>query len=245
MYVSKRSTQRFCSNKCQHEWQQENTQFKNKRFQGGHILCELCGKEFVVGKYVFGNNRHHFCSLECRKKWYANVYSKSPEWRDESRKRAVKLLTQNPVVTQTKPQRIVNSILEGMGVEFRNEEPFVYYSVDNYLLESNLIIEVMGDYWHTSPIKYHECTNDRQRHIVSRDKAKHTYIKEYYGIEILYLWESDINNRPEVCTALIEQYILSCGNLTNYHSFNYSLCDGKLAINNCLIVPHQSIQIAC
>ena len=245
MYVSKKSTQRFCSNECQNAWQRGNIQFKNKRFKGSYVICESCGKRFIVGKYVLNSGRHHFCSSECRQKWYRDVYSKSPEWREESRKRAAMSLVQNPVVTQTKPQRIVNSILKDMGVEYRNEEAFVYYSIDNYLPELNLAIEVMGDYWHTSPLKYQECVNDRQRHILSRDKAKHTYLKEYYGIEILYLWETDINNRPEVCAALIEQYISSGGCLSNYHSFNYSLCDGVLSINESLIIPYQSTRIAC
>ena len=36
-----------------------------------------------------------------------------------------------------------------MGIKFENEYNCKYYSIDNYLLEYNLMIECMGTYWHT------------------------------------------------------------------------------------------------
>ena len=244
-YVSKKSTQRFCSTECQHRWQLGNTGFKNPKFQGGVVVCTNCGKEFLLGKYKL-NNKRHFCSNQCRQDWYANVWSQSVEWKDESRKRAARTLSKNTITTQTKPQLVVNSILEKMDINYRNEEPFVYYSIDNYIPEHNLAIEVMGDYWHSSPLRYSDKINDKQRHIISRDKAKHTYIKKYYNIEILYLWESDIIKRPNLCSSLIELYINNSGVLTNYHSFNYNLdSNGQLTLNDKIIYPFQEQKIAC
>lgn len=210
------------------------------------MSCENCGKVFLLGKYKLENGKHHFCSAECRQGWYSNVWSQSGEWREESKKRAVRILSNNKIGTQTKPQLIVNNMLDHLSVAYRNEEPFTYYSVDNYLPEYRLIIEVMGDYWHSSPLKYPEMINDKQRHIVARDKAKHTYIKNQYGIEILYLWETDILKFPKLCSDLISLYTLSCGCLENYHSFNYHMdeCE-NLVINRDIIYPHQERQIAC
>lgn len=247
MFISKKSRKRFCSSKCQNIWQQGNTGLNNKRFRGNYVKCESCGKEFLVGKYVFESGRKHFCSSDCRRNWYSNVWSQSDEWKNASRIRAVNILNNNPVITQTRPQIIANDLLAELNVIYRNEEPFVYFSVDNYLPDFNLAIEVMGDYWHSSPLKYPDIVNDRQRHIISRDKAKHTYIKNYFGFEILYLWEGDLINRPDVCHSLIEKYISSGGKLENYHSFNYSIDDGVIKLNSEIIHSHQDIgqKIAC
>lgn len=210
------------------------------------MQCENCGKRYLIGKYKLEDGRHHFCSAECRRDWYSNVWSQSDEWKEESRKRAVRILNSNAISTQTKPQIAVNSILDNLSVAYRNEEPFVYYSIDNYLTEYKLAIEVMGDYWHSSPLKYPEKINDKQKHIISRDKAKHAYIKNHHGIEILYLWESDILKRPDLCTALISLYISNKGRLDNYHSFNYNTDDcGEIILNPDIIYPYQERQIAC
>jgi len=168
MYLSKKSTKRFCSNECQHIWQQGNTGFKNSRFKGGYVVCETCKKEFLVGQYIYESGRHHFCSQECRQAWYANVWSQSDDWRNESRIRAASLMKTNKVTAQTRPQVLVNEFLEEMNIPYINEKTYDYYSVDNYLIDQNLIIEVMGDYWHSSPLKYVEKINDKQRHIISR-----------------------------------------------------------------------------
>ena len=247
MYLSKRSTQRFCSNECQHNWQSSNTGFNNKKFQGGYVKCESCGKEFIVGKYVLNSGRKHFCSAACRQEWYSTIWSQSEDWRLKSRERAVHILQNNPTTTQTRPQVIANTLLEELEISYRNEEPFTYYSIDNYLPEFDLAIEVMGDYWHSSPFKYTLPLNERQRHIVSRDKAKHTYLKNYYGIEVLYLWESDLLKRPEVCSKLIRHYIESGGIIQNYHSFNYSVVGDTLKLNDVTVHPYQEgcIETAC
>lgn len=118
------------------------------------MQCENCGERYLVGKTILENGRHHFCSKQCRQYWYSNAWSQSDEWKEESRRRAVSLLNNNIASTQTKPQVVVNNILDNLSIAYRNEEPFVYYSIDNYLTEYELAIEVMGDYWHSSPLKY-------------------------------------------------------------------------------------------
>ena len=242
-YVSKKSTQRFCSRECQNQWQIGNTGFQNKRFEGGLLNCKFCGKEFLVGKYKYDDGKDHFCSAQCRRDWYSSVWSQSNEWKEASRKRAVQILSTKPAITQTKPQIKLNEILDELGIRYINEQSFVYYSIDNYLPDYNLAIEVMGDYWHSSPLKYTDKINDKQKHIVSRDKAKHTYISKQYGIEILYLWESDIIKNKSVCSSLIQKYINQNGVLANYHSFNYFIENNQLSIKDKLIIPRQ--QIAC
>lgn len=97
----------------------------------------------------------------------------------------------------------------------------------------------MGDFWHCNPLKYIDTFNPIQTKRIPKDKAKHTYIKNNHNIEILYLWEDDIYNRPYLCKRLIKQYIESKGILTNYHSFNYYIKNNKLLLNENVIIPYQ------
>lgn len=136
----------------------------------------------------------------------------------------------------SKPQLIVNRILDEIGIKYIREYPLDFYSIDNYLVNENLIIEVQGDYFHASPLKYN-APSSRQIGQVGKDKAKHTFIYNKYGIEILYIWEKDTYQREDVCKALIELYIKNKGLLQNYNSFNYYLEDGELKITSDIIIP--------
>lgn len=236
-----KSDQRFCSDKCQNIWQTKQTGINNIRFTRIKIKCEYCGNEYYVKKYK-EFSQHNFCSQECRKKWYAEIFSQSDSWKEESRKRAVKILENKQLGTNTKPQQIVNNILDDLNVLYVNEKGFKYYAVDNYLVNNDLIIEVMGDFWHCNPKKYSSGNNyDVHKKRIPRDKAKHTYFKKYYDIEILYIWEDDIYNNLDVCVMLIKKYIEQNGVLQNYHSFNYHIENGCLVLNDNIITPYQDV----
>lgn len=138
---------------------------------------------------------------------------------------------------QTKPQKIVNDLLDDISIPYENEYACKYYSIDNYLLEDNLMIEVMGDYFHANPNKF-KTINDMQFNDIIRDKSKRTYIKRYYKINMLYLWEHDINNNIKMIEELIRKYIYNGGILDEYNSFNYILKDHKICIRNKKIKPY-------
>jgi hypothetical protein len=242
MHVSKKSTQRFCSDKCQNKWQSQQVGFLNKKCTKQCTNCDFCGKEFLIKKYKLNDGSSHFCSKECRQKWYSTVWSQSENWKEESRKRQASILKDYSVVTLTKPQVIINDILNNMNINFINEKDFVYYSVDNYLKDYDLIIEVMGDYWHASPIKYKQL-NDLQKKNVRRDKAKHSFLLDNYHIEVLYLWEKDIINNLMLCRNIINTYINNDGKMDNYHSFNYELVDDQLLLKSNIIIPYQDMEI--
>ena len=142
----------------------------------------------------------------------------------------------------SKPQMILNNLLDTMNIAYEREYPLKYYSIDNYLKENNLMIEVQGDYWHSNPLKYNKSLNEIQARGIKKDKAKHTYVKKYFNIEILYLWENDIIKNLDICKQLIQLYINSNGNLSNYHSFNYYLdAANKLCLKDDIIIPYQNM----
>ena len=240
MHVSKKSTQRFCSDECQRVWQTQQVGLLNHRCTKKIINCDYCGKEFLIKNYKLNDGASHFCSKECRKEWYAQFWSQQDDWKEESRKRQAKRLKNYTNITLTKPQILVNQMLEEDNIQYQNEKEFIYCSVDNYLINSNLIIEVMGDYWHSNPIKYNEM-NEMQRKNVRRDKAKHSFLLSKYNIEILYLWEKDILSNPLLCKSLISTYINNNGILKNYHSFNYEMVDNQLSLKSNLIIPYHDM----
>lgn len=237
--TTKCNSKRFCCVECQHEWQKTITGKLNPRCTCIDKKCGWCGKEILVKKYKIDKFQHLFCSIECKREWYGNVFSQTDEWKEESKIRAVKILSRGCISTDTKPQLLINSLLDNMYVKYENEKNFKYYAMDNYLPEYNLIIEVMGDYWHCSPLKYTpDSMNDVHKKRIKQDKAKRTYTKKYYGIDILYLWEHDINNNIELCRLLIKRYIDNKGKLSNYNSFNYHITNGKLIKNRKIILPY-------
>ena len=237
--VSKKSTKRFCSNDCQHQWQRKQVGELNPRYTGVKVTCENCGKEYSVRLYKTKNGQHLFCSTACRQSWFSNVYSQSQDCRNRSRECAINLLSSGKFNTLSKPQVIINNILDELNIKYENEKDCNYYAIDNYLPDSNLMIEVMGDFWHCNPIKNSVAKSKIQQRNIPRDKSKHSYIKKYYGIEILYLWEKDINEHPYLCKRLIKEYIKNKGVLPNYHSFNYYIKNNQLNLRNKLIIPYQ------
>lgn len=243
--VSKKSTQRFCSIQCQGKWQSTQVGDLNPRSNKIQCSCTYCNKPIKVQPCNYNNYENHFCDENCRKKWYAEVFSQNEEWKEQSKKRAISILSNGLINTATKPQIMINKLLDNMNISYRNEENFVYYSIDNYLYDYNLAIEVMGDFWHSNPQKYlYDELKDIQRKRIPKDKAKHTYMINQYGINILYLWESDIYENIDVCEKLIKNYIDNNGTLDDYHSFNYFIHKDELMLKSNLIIPYQEINAA-
>lgn len=77
-----------------------------------------------------------------------------------------------------------------------------------------------------------------QKKDIIRDKRKKTYIKKYYNIDILYLWEQDIKSSPILCESLIHMYINNNGILPDYNSYNYSLINNKVTLNKNIQNPY-------
>ena len=103
----------------------------------------------------------------------------------------------------------------------------------------------MGDYWHTSPLRYNKdkyLISKLQQRGLQHDKQKHTYIRNHLNIEILYLWEYDIDNNPVMCEELIKLYIKRNGILPNYHSFNWKYSNDVLHLNKKTIIPYQDMK---
>ena len=238
--------QKFCCPECYVEYKNKNTKkitrcckFCNKEFSTYHktkifcnrtcasqyksqqhsvkCTCDYCQKEFSMVINQYNHNINHYCSKECK----------------------YKAILQNKV---SKIQIIINEVLSELQINFINEEVFFFFYVDNYLNENNLIIENMGKYWHCTPWDNKDI-NETQYENIRRDKAKRTFIKNQFDIDILYLWEDDINNNIELCKQLILLYINNHGKIPNYNSFNYCLVNDKIQLKEELLYPYQEQEL--
>lgn len=248
----------YCSKECY--WKDKTNKMEkgkdNPCYNRIETECTNCGKLISVipfdynKKNSFGDN-HNFCSQKCyweyRSKYYVGDKHTQVEFTEEMRERLryarIKSL-QSQDRLDTKIQLKVNKLLEDNCIEYVREYNVEYYSIDNYLTKYNLMIEVMGDYWHSNPTKYNDKRyqiNQKQYDGIHRDKIKHSYVKNHYNIDILYLWEYDINNNEKLCEKLILEYIKKNGILENYNSFNYSILNDQLHINNHIIKSYQEM----
>ena len=199
------------------------------------IKCDQCGIDIGLTPNNASNQEHYFCSRKCMGKWRSEnlsgenspIFGRADEiWTEEMRKDAAiraieRLKGLNFSKKPTKPQLIINELLKTININYNNEYDCKYYLIDNYLIDYNLMIEVQGNFFHCNPVMNLE--NSRKTKIIGKDTAKHTYVKKYKNIEVLYLWEKDILESLDKCKSLIIKYINNNVILDNYHYYNYTL----------------------
>lgn len=243
-----------CKEHIKHKPNGKNSMFYNRMV----VNCSYCGKEIEVipakanKTNKFGDS-HNFCSQECYWKFRSMYYcgEKSAmyqhEYTDEQRnnlsKGVVKRL-QKTDRTNTKIQLAINKVLDELNISYKREFALDFYSCDNFLSDYNLIIEVMGDYWHGNPLKYNAnkyCLNAIQSKTILKDKQKRGYIKKHYGYSVLNLWEIDIEQQLDKCKEIIKLYVRNKGILKDYNSFNYSFKNNILTLNQNMITPYQDM----
>lgn len=251
----------YCSQECY--WSHKPMTVKRGKDNHQYIRiktkCTCCNKEIEVTPYdynvknSYGDN-HNFCSKECYWKYRSKYYigNKSSAYNITFTKERLEKMRQTIIKNSrsskrfdSKIQLIINKLLDKHHICYEREYIIKYYAIDNYLIDSGLMIEVMGDYWHTSPRKYNKdkyMINEMQQKGLQHDKQKYTYIKKHNHIEILYLWEYDIEHNLDMCEALILKYVNSNGHLDNYHSFNWNYENNTLSLNKDLIIPYQDMK---
>jgi len=183
----KSSTQIMCSIQCQGKWQSktligENANNFNKdiTLDERTVNCDWCGIETILTPSRI-NSEHHFCSHECSRAWLSKHYVNTDENIERQRKLTTNMLESGILNNKiTKPQIIINELLNNMNITYINEKGFKYYNVDNYLVNDNLVIEVMGTFYHQDPRFYDKINYEDRYKTIIRDKAKHTYFKKYY-----------------------------------------------------------------
>ncbi|QNT72387.1 hypothetical protein FTE28_05860 [Bacillus licheniformis] len=236
---------RFCSRKCKGDYESENKSGANnpnyvKRYT---ISCGWCGKTLKRTAAYLKSRNMNFCNKDCRNNWHSEVYVKQQDVINRNRKILLSNLTNGKIsFTESKPQVIIDKLLNTKEIKFEKEKVLGKWSVDLFLTNYNLLIEINGGFWHADNRYYKNINYDIQLKRIKYDKRKNTYLrnKKYY---VLYLWEDDIYNNIRLCEKLIDDFINNKGKLMNYHSFNYSLKKDELTLKNEIIRPYMEWSI--
>lgn len=231
----------YCSVDCHNKHTKEAGLFKNEnhpRYNRKETYCSNCGKKITVRAYKLNEQNRYgenllFCNKKCknefRSKYYVGdkscnyKYMKNPE-----NKEKISAIAKQGILTAlkkgirfTKPHKKINELLLNNNFGFDNEKSIMGFSIDIYLKDFDLYIEIMGDYYHSNPLFY-EINNltKPQINTLKKDIKKFNCVCKRHPI--LYLWENDIKNNIELCENLIKEYIKNDGVLQNYHSFNFN-----------------------
>lgn len=109
----------------------------------------------------------------------------------------------------TAPERKFKAILNKLGFAYIQQYIVGYYTVDFYLLDYDLYVEIDGDYWHGHPVKF-TVLNDMQKRNKHRDSSKNTYMKNRNKLMIRF-WENDLNcNEEYVVEQLLATIQFKC-----------------------------------
>ena len=113
---------------------------------------------------------------------------------------------------ESKPERIVREFLEENLIDYKQEHQIELNSkwyFDFHVVNTNLLIEVQGDYWHCNPKIFKKPLNEFQQWSKRRDFAKMDYAKRF-GFVVAWIWEDDIKNNLEETKKYILRRIEEC-----------------------------------
>jgi len=103
----------------------------------------------------------------------------------------------------TKPELKMKEILNELNIPFEHQFRLCRYLFDFHILNTNILIEVDGDYYHGNPEKYSNL-NETQQKVKQKDIIKDKVAKTNNFI-LLRFWESNIlNNKENVKNCIIE-----------------------------------------
>jgi G:T-mismatch repair DNA endonuclease (very short patch repair protein) len=180
--------------------------------------CLYCGAEMKVKASVNEEGNGKFCSRSCSAKYnmeHADLKNKLSEGHrrffetEEGKLKRIEMGIKGCLAAreghETYIEKTIREVLDRIGVVYESQKPMYYWVCDFYLPDYDLVIEVMGDYWHCNPSIYKE-PDQIQRRNIRRDKGKRAYLQKC-GHRYLELWESDINNQIPLCIYQIYRAI--------------------------------------
>lgn len=102
-------------------------------------------------------------------------------------------------------EQFVMDILDECKIDYIYNKNLGPYKPDFQIINTNIIIEVQGDYYHCNPLVYGDGPKDEiQIKHVLRDYYKKCYFLSR-GYKIIEIWELDINKNPDKVKNIIEQ----------------------------------------
>lgn len=190
----------FCCKECKQKWESENWCGENNpNYSGGNIIkiCLCCNKYFEVPKHR--ENTAKYCSRECKDKYLKDVISKTPEFIELHKNIGIQCML-NQKTKYTKPELLTEQYLIDKNINYIFQYGmYDKFVVDFYLPDNDIIIEVLGDYWHGNPNEYgndKKPLTEKQIKNKNRDEYREEFLTNK-GHSVHMIWESDIYNNIE------------------------------------------------
>ncbi len=205
----------FCNSSCYGEWRSKNiTGEKTHNYKEKvKYNCDCCKKEiFLYPSRIKNKNKNIFCSKECKNNWESINFQGSQNPHYTGGEIQCICLNCNKVYTIRKYRKniskycckqcknehlknVISEYLEKNNIEYISQHPmYDRFVVDFYLPKLDIIIEVLGDYWHGHPDTYGENKKpltDKQKINKKKDNFKESFLKEN-GHTVYMIWERDI-----------------------------------------------------
>lgn len=131
-------------------------------------------------------------------------YWSDQKHRDEQRLRRTMYMKTSQRNTPSKLETSFKSVLTKLNIDFECQFDIEGLNYDFHILNTNVLIEVDGDFWHSNPLYYKEPIYEVQKHNFKHDLIKNDIaIRNNYTL--LRFWETDINtNLKDVVKKLLE-----------------------------------------
>lgn len=130
-------------------------------------------------------------------------------WYNLSDEEKYKLIQKRVKFTETKIENKVSETLDKLNIPHSKQYWINKKSYDIIITNTNILIEVNGDFWHANPIDYKE--NDILPHPFKSVTAKELWEKdlekkklaESKGYKIIYIWEKELKENKDNLLDLI------------------------------------------
>lgn len=186
-------------------------------------------KEYYEWLYEYMLNTYGKGSLSNKNgglnKFYGNLSDEEKKLRTEPMRKAYieywnklsdeekyKLIQKRVKFTETKIENKVSEILDKLNIPHSKQHWINKNSYDIKITNTNILIEINGDFWHANPFIYKE--NDVLPHPFKSVIAKELWDKdldkkllaESKGYKIIYIWEKELkDNKNNLIDYIIEK----------------------------------------
>ncbi len=122
----------------------------------------------------------------------------NPDEREKQSERLIaRLIKNNYRNKKTKLESKIELILESLNIDFKYQHQVSSAIFDYLIIDTNIIIEVDGDFHHCNPNSIHKIPKyPIQIKTVGNDIRKNL-IAEENSFKLIRIWETDINTKPE------------------------------------------------
>jgi G:T-mismatch repair DNA endonuclease (very short patch repair protein) len=121
-----------------------------------------------------------------------------PEALERLKQQGIKSIEKQSKGLKTSIEKIVEEELIRRNIKYKYSKILHRKYQYDFIIGDDILLEVMGDYWHGNPLIYGNESgkrklSERQKFKVQRDEEKKAFA-EKYGYKMWYIWESEIKN---------------------------------------------------